>query len=180
MSPEQYINIVDKTAIYPNRIEGIDFYSGEDYSKSGLIGEFGEVCNKIKKIFRDEQGVYSKETVQNLTKELGDVYWYIAALCKKEFNISFTSCFYSSRKLGFSDKKNYLFPNLYRCIAYIGQICTGGDEDNRESDICHLMNCLESVSNHFDISVENILQENYNKLSARLGNNTLQGSGDNR
>ena len=45
-----------------------------------LVGESGEVAEKYKKIIRDKQGVISPEDAQEITKELGDVLWYVAVL----------------------------------------------------------------------------------------------------
>lgn len=44
----------------------------------GLSGETGEVAEKFKKIIRDKNGIISEEDKLELTKELGDVLWYIA------------------------------------------------------------------------------------------------------
>jgi NTP pyrophosphatase (non-canonical NTP hydrolase) len=46
----------------------------------GLTGESGEVAEKIKKIFRDKGGRVSENEKHELTKELGDVLWYLAAI----------------------------------------------------------------------------------------------------
>ena len=43
----------------------------------GLAGEAGEVADLIKKAIFHQQGV----EVEKLKKELGDVLWYVAALC---------------------------------------------------------------------------------------------------
>ena len=50
------------------------------YPTLGLVGEAGEFSNKLKKIFRDSNGVITEEMRSTLTKELGDVLWYVARL----------------------------------------------------------------------------------------------------
>lgn len=61
------------TAIYPNK--------GEDttYPFLGLAGECGEVCEKIKKLIRDDDSQLTTERKWAITKELGDVMWYLGA-----------------------------------------------------------------------------------------------------
>lgn len=46
----------------------------------GLVGESGEIADKVKKILRDKNAVMTKEDEQELAKELGDVLWYIATI----------------------------------------------------------------------------------------------------
>jgi NTP pyrophosphatase (non-canonical NTP hydrolase) len=57
---------------------------GEDFELAhrvlGLVGEAGEVAEKLKKIYRDKQGKVDDQFVDDLKKELGDVMWYIATL----------------------------------------------------------------------------------------------------
>lgn len=47
-----------------------------------LAGEAGEVSQKIGKSLRDNIDWDSSEFKTNIAKELGDVLWYIAALCR--------------------------------------------------------------------------------------------------
>jgi NTP pyrophosphatase (non-canonical NTP hydrolase) len=51
---------------------------GVIYPTLGLVNEAGEVAGKIKKIFRDKQGVFTEADRDALKAELGDVLWYIA------------------------------------------------------------------------------------------------------
>ena len=64
-----------RTAIYPNKDKNFV------YPTLGLVGESGEVAEKIKKILRDKNGAIDYESKLALKKELGDVLWYISNLC---------------------------------------------------------------------------------------------------
>src|SRR5512136_2946680 len=57
------------------------------YPTLGLTNEAGEVAGKIKKIFRDKNGVIGEEAREALKGELGDVLWYLAQVCT-ELNLS--------------------------------------------------------------------------------------------
>lgn len=48
----------------------------------GLVGEAGEAADKIKKIIRDKGGYASEEDRAEITKELGDVLWYLANVAR--------------------------------------------------------------------------------------------------
>lgn len=63
-----------KTAIYP------DLGSNIIYPTLGLVGEAGEVANKVKKVVRDGGGVITDERREQVLEELGDVLWYVAQL----------------------------------------------------------------------------------------------------
>jgi NTP pyrophosphatase (non-canonical NTP hydrolase) len=51
---------------------------GVIYPTLGLTNEAGEVAGKIKKVFRDKEGIISDETREALKAELGDVLWYLS------------------------------------------------------------------------------------------------------
>lgn len=53
------------------------------YTALGLASEAGEVAGKIKKVIRDNHGVFSAENKREIAKELGDVAWYLAALARE-------------------------------------------------------------------------------------------------
>ena len=73
-----------KTAIYPNKDKNFI------YPTLGLVGESGEVAEKIKKILRDKNGIIDNESKLGLKKELGDVLWYLSNLCD-ELDISLSN-----------------------------------------------------------------------------------------
>jgi len=63
-----------KTALYP------DVGSNAIYPTLGLVGEAGEVADKVKKIIRDKNGVFDQDSKDAIKFELGDVLWYISQL----------------------------------------------------------------------------------------------------
>ena len=67
------------TAKYPN------LGSNNIYPTLGLVGEAGEVAEKVKKVIRDKNGIFDEGSKKEIKKELGDVLWYLSNLCN-EFN----------------------------------------------------------------------------------------------
>lgn len=74
MTFEEYQKHSRQTAIYPDK------NSNFVYPTLGLVGEAGEVAEKIKKILRDKNGKVDQVNKKELAKELGDVLWYLAQL----------------------------------------------------------------------------------------------------
>ncbi len=46
----------------------------------GLVGEAGEVAEKVKKLQRNSEGSMTGKDRDELLKELGDVLWYLSAI----------------------------------------------------------------------------------------------------
>jgi NTP pyrophosphatase (non-canonical NTP hydrolase) len=76
----EYSEAAMNTAIYPNHLI---------YPLLGLVGEAGEVAEKVKKLMRDEvippdggEPVHDLNLEQRIeiAKELGDVLWYLTAV----------------------------------------------------------------------------------------------------
>lgn len=50
------------------------------YLVIALCGEAGEVADKVKKVFRDKDGIFSEADNKAVALELGDLLWYAANL----------------------------------------------------------------------------------------------------
>jgi NTP pyrophosphatase (non-canonical NTP hydrolase) len=74
MHGNEYQSRALDTAIYPNKGANIV------YPTLGLVGEAGEVAEKVKKIIRDSDGVMTDAQREQIAKELSDVCWYVAAV----------------------------------------------------------------------------------------------------
>jgi len=67
-----------KTAIYDNL--GKNLF----YPVLGLVGEAGEIAEKLKRTLRGEKNTFIKKEI---SRELGDVLWYLSQLAS-EFDLS--------------------------------------------------------------------------------------------
>lgn len=81
MTFKEYQKLSRETATYPGA--GKNFV----YPALGLSGESGEVAEIVKRIIRDKNGTVDEDSREALSKELGDVLWYLTQLAT-EFNIS--------------------------------------------------------------------------------------------
>lgn len=79
MNFEQYQSKSKQFAIYPDQGER----EGLHYAMFGLASEVGELCGKIKKNMRDENGILTMDDREELEKELGDVLWYLSQCCEE-------------------------------------------------------------------------------------------------
>lgn len=81
-----------KFAIYPR------VGDNPEYATLGLVGEAGEIANKVKKIQRD--GLDIAEMRADIMSEVGDVFWYLARVAD-EFGFDLGDAAYGNlRKLG--------------------------------------------------------------------------------
>lgn len=71
---DNYQEECKKTAVYPN------IGKNYTYPTIGLMGEAGEVANKVKKLIRDDESVITEEKRSDISHEIGDMMWYIAQL----------------------------------------------------------------------------------------------------
>lgn|SRR5574343_327099 len=77
MEFSEYQKLARNTAVYP--AIGNNLW----YPALGLCGESGEVAERVKKLYRDFDGLPTADFVFNMRKELGDVLWYLASICSE-------------------------------------------------------------------------------------------------
>lgn len=87
MNFNEYQEKALETAIYPTTYVESSTPANYIYPALGLVGEAGEVVEKVKKLIRDKGGEFNKDDVEAIKKELGDVLWYVSVLAS-EFSIS--------------------------------------------------------------------------------------------
>jgi NTP pyrophosphatase (non-canonical NTP hydrolase) len=73
MDLSEYQRLSRRTAEYPRE-------AWLAYPTLGLAGEAGEVAEHAKKAIRDDGGSVSDERKVAMSKELGDVLWYVAQI----------------------------------------------------------------------------------------------------
>ncbi len=76
MELAEYQRLSRRTAEYPRE-------AWLSYPALGLAGEAGEVAEHAKKAIRDDGGTVSEQRREAMSKELGDVLWYVAQLASE-------------------------------------------------------------------------------------------------
>lgn len=109
MTFREYQLKMKETAVYPEK--GSNFI----YPALGMMGEAGEVAEKIKKIWRDNDKKISPEAKEEIKKEIGDVLWYLSQL---------------SEELGL-DFEEVAEANVAKIYSRLDRNCLGGSGDNR-------------------------------------------------
>jgi hypothetical protein len=165
------------------------------YPAMGLIGECGEVADKVKKLIRDDNGQMTQDRKAAVAKELGDVMWYCANVCcDTNNNLSIS---YGMRGHGISQQIRQL--PLFRIVICLhknaSKIANMLDkwyyEDNcdinqshRYTDISFYLSfvvaCVEEIAKHCDCTLEEVYSANIKNLLGRKNRGTLKGDGDDR
>jgi len=177
MNFKQYQEESRKTATYPNLNQSIE------YPLMGLMGEFGELSEKFKKIMRDNNGVMSQERIDGIKGELGDLMWYLFQIYS-EAKIDFEKE-YIEKQL-FIEQKSSLLNLLVAMNCAISDIAIFCVSKNQVLLSCltdsanSLVSCIKCVCNICNTTIEDIMDCNIKKLKDRLDRNVIRGDGDNR
>ena len=144
----------------------------------GLIGEAGEVTDLVKKhLFHKHE-----MDTEKLSKEIGDVCWYIAALVRRlrtklnKSPLRFKTVreslylddqfFWYEASLKVCKIRRYMLAqNCVEMARHIGTLCY--EKQEAIYALVNVLHCLISIANTFNLSMEDILQQNIDKLKAR-------------
>jgi len=84
MELTEYQAEAHKTAQYPkikvHPLGGSELAVNADwvYAVFGLVGETGELVEKLKKVIRNQDGIIFDSDLKEVSKELGDILWYLS------------------------------------------------------------------------------------------------------
>lgn len=179
MNYNKYNETTRETAVYPREVNNF----GLAYCWFGLLGELSELRNVPEDV--DPEGIEGYK--KNIIKESGDVFWYVSEICNNVSDLNFERVIVSALEIskfefpGFED-------NYYHRIVEFSENIKKYYRDNKTLDI-NLMekilsDMLASIISLFDaeanVSLEEVLQINYEKLHNRRKTGTLHGDGDHR
>lgn len=191
-----------ETAIYPE--VGSGFYAALRYVGHGLTGEIGEISEKIKKVYRDEEGVLTDEKVRDLVLECGDVLWYLTR-ASVEHGTSLAETLQTDTPDDGFDNMNFNWHKEdtptdpdYTVLdwasyyvsgmaewngAYIGELRSYDyltSSDAAQFDLSCIAHNLNELLVLLGSSMGEAAQINHNKLFSRKDRGVIGGSGDNR
>lgn len=183
---------------YQDIARSLDVYP-KDYSMIGhalgIIGECGEVTEKIKKLLRDANWSMDQERKDSIAKELGDCCWYLANICcDTNFDLSMAyEMQYASitqyirglmlpRLVFHMDRKaNSIAQSLeIWYYKYDSRIAERDRFTEIIQDSTHIILCIEEIARRCDFSLKDIYADNIEKLLDRKKRGVLRGSGDDR
>jgi NTP pyrophosphatase (non-canonical NTP hydrolase) len=178
---EYYKEKSRETAIYPNTGNNIA------YPTLGLCNELGdELYTAIISYTTNSLSV----DMNNLSKEIGDCFWYITTTCD-EANLQFDDIQKASMNIvTYADlTSNIREATIESCklAGIVKKIMRDNNNSVTDDKRNKIRACLEiivafltSVCNELSLSLEVILVQNIEKLASRKERGKLQGDGDNR
>lgn len=173
------------TAIYPLSRE-------LDYTVLGLCSEVGEIGEVYEAGKRNHHGFFTLEQVGEALSEMGDCWWYAAAIAdalKRPFEDVRT--YFPKVETDFIESRGLTIFRIQKHASKIAGILKkalrdndGVLEDRHTTDILeelhHLTYQLGNLALLFNSSNQIVWSRNLNKLSDRKARGVLQGSGDHR
>ena len=170
------------TAIYPLKRE-------LEYTVLGLCSEVGELGEAYA---AGKQGWgYTQSQIDNFKSELGDVYWYVAAVADAlKVPLAEIAKIHPLHD-GKAEGRGLTILDVVASAAGIAGIVKKAIRDNngfldydKQADIeallCRILSGLGQLARSYGSTPEAVTAKNLNKLADRKQRGVLQGSGDNR
>lgn len=165
------------------------------YPGLGLVGECGEVAEKIKKLYRDDNGKLTDKRKETIKKELGDCCWYLSNLCS-DTDCDLQVCYEMKSGAQTQRVRGMEFPQLIlhmnRCASTIAEAleswyydydCRLG-ERSRFTAISHnvtkVLVCINELACRCHCTLEDVYVLNIEKLLSRKKRGKIKGDGDDR
>lgn len=165
-----------ETATYPKEL-------AEIYLTLGLTGELGEVCDKFKKLIRDDGWnpnidpcghTIPEEKKKAILLELGDLVWYIVRYSE---DIGLDNDYSKEHH----DIEWWLSDNFESTgIMYNLMNLKGNMSYGRYLPPLTLFEFINNIAHNLDSSFNEVCKMNYEKLKSRMERNKIGGSGDYR
>ncbi len=159
-----------------------------------MLGEVGEICNKVKKVIRDNNNEVDEDIAISLLAEAGDVIWYASRIYEE---LESESTFMYKDLNEFQDHAQDLIQNgfddykdFYNVVRLLGASACKIDETLRSANILKIRSIGEDLdilmidigafAIHLSSDLESIAECNIKKLQKRLEDNKIKGNGDDR
>jgi hypothetical protein len=165
------------------------------YPALGLVGECGEVTEKIKKLIRDADWDMKPDRAAAIAKELGDCCWYLANICC-DTNLDLSMMYEMRGTSIIHEIRGLVFPRLVlhmnRHTTAVARIleewyytydCRLNESDrfvDLPQHLSHIIVCIEEIAHKCGFTLEDIYIANIENLVGREHRGTLHGDGDNR
>lgn len=183
------------TAVYPGQMS----ITGFSYVGLKLAGETGEVLEHLGKSIRDDSGELTDSRRLLLSKEIGDVLWYVARAARElgmklgivvemgpddltamEIPGRGTPTARTCIGFGLSKQVGYVSERLLRLLTEQAGSYLSADKDFFARRLACVFNWLNQLAVECGLDLQEIASENLDKLARRKANGTLHGSGSDR
>lgn len=145
-----------------------------NYLNLGLIEEVGEVAGKLAKILRVKQSLdtFSDEERVAIAKELGDVCWFVCVSVEKPERVE-------ERLTNFRPKYDV---NLWTYTGLVARLSALSLDISLNMPITavFILSTVEEIGRRIGYTLEEIMQQNIDKLTDRQARGVINGNGDNR
>lgn len=190
MNLKQYQNKARSTAIYLEADSARMIYPA-----LGLVGECGEVAEKIKKLIRDDEGEMSPVRKEAIKGELGDVMWYCANCCC-DTDLSLTMVYEMRCASIIQQVRGLILPRIALHMnrhassaatllekwlySYQCNMAESSRFTELPQHLTHILTCVEEIAVRCGFTLEEIYISNIDKLFNRRDRSKIKGDGDDR